>query len=144
MAVRDVRDDRGRDERDRDPAADHVRRPQAVPQEEPEEELAEEPRLRQADAARSNAAAGRLHAHPLRPLLRRFRLGRLARPLLEELFVHQPPTFLSSSRRSRSFLFTRFGTWMRTRASTSPLPEALSFGAPRPLIRSNLPSSEPA
>src|SRR4051794_14405285 len=33
---------------------------------------------------------------------------------------------------------------MRTRASTSPLPEPEIFGAPRPLMRSSLPSSEPA
>src|SRR5258706_2484707 len=54
--------------------------------------------------------------------------------------VHQPPTFFSSSSSSRSFLFIRFGTWMRTRASTSPLPEPSSFGAPRPLMRSSFPS----
>src|SRR5262249_59306934 len=58
--------------------------------------------------------------------------------------VHQPAPFCSSSRSSRSFLLTRLGTSMRTRASTSPLPEPLSLGAPRPLIRSSLPSSEPA
>src|SRR5262249_60221331 len=58
--------------------------------------------------------------------------------------VHQPTAFCSSSRSSRSFLFTPFGTWIRTRASTSPWPLPVSFGAPRPLIRSSLPSSEPA
>src|SRR5205807_4760004 len=58
--------------------------------------------------------------------------------------ARHPTPFCSSSRSSRSFLFTRFGTWMRTRASTSPLPESLRRGAPRPLIRSSLPSSEPA
>src|SRR4051812_22832174 len=58
--------------------------------------------------------------------------------------LHQPTAFCSSSRSSRSFLFTRFGTWIRRRASTSPLPEPESFGAPRPLIRRSLPSSEPA
>src|SRR4249920_2413836 len=58
--------------------------------------------------------------------------------------LHQPTPFCSSSRSSRSFLFTRFGTWIRRRASTSPLPLPLSFGAPRPLIRRSLPSSEPA
>src|SRR3954453_34748 len=58
--------------------------------------------------------------------------------------LHQPTAFCSSSRSSRSFLFTRFGTWIRRRASTSPLPEPDSFGAPRPLIRRSLPSSEPA
>ena len=36
------------------------------------------------------------------------------------LLISRPPC--SSSRSSRSFLFTRFGTSMRTRASTSPLP----------------------
>src|ERR1700751_499072 len=58
--------------------------------------------------------------------------------------LHQPTAFWSSSSSSRSFLFTRFGTWMRTRARTSPLPLPASFGAPRPLIRISFPSSEPA
>ena len=83
----------------------------------------------------------------LAPLLRRLRLGRLARALLEQLVVASPSARRSSAalRAARvSFLFTRFGTWMRTRASTSPLPEPLSRGAPRPLMRSSLPSSEPA
>ena len=57
---------------------------------------------------------------------------------------HQPFAFFSSSSSSRSFLFTRFGTSMRTRASTSPLPEPLSLGAPRPLMRISFPSSVPA
>src|SRR5205823_2693784 len=110
----------------------------------PTEELAEDARLREADASRSDAPACRLQAGAARALLSRLRLGRLARALLEKVVVHQPTPFCSSSRSSRSFLFTRFGTWMRTRARTSPLPEPLSFGAPRPLIRSSLPSSEPA
>src|SRR6478609_5472524 len=58
--------------------------------------------------------------------------------------IHQTTPFWSSSRSSRSFLFTRFGTWMRTRARTSPLPLPVSLGAPRPLIRISFPSSEPA
>src|SRR5207237_9216976 len=91
-----------------------------------------------------DTAAGRLHALAARALLRRQRLGSFTRSLLEQVLVHQPPTFFNSSRSSRSFLLTRFGTWMRTRASTSPLPEPFSFGAPRPLIRISLPSSEPA
>src|SRR5262249_40182441 len=58
--------------------------------------------------------------------------------------VHQPVVFRSSSRSSRSCLLTRFGTWIRRRARTSPLPEPLRRGAPRPLLRSSLPAPEPA
>src|SRR5438270_782847 len=141
----DARDDRGDDE-DPDPAADPQRRADAVPHEEPEEELAEDARLREADPARGDAAARGLQAHAPAALLGRLRFGRLARALVQEVvvFAHQPPTFLSCSSSSRSFLFMRFGTSMRTRASTSPLPEPFSLGAPLPLIRSSLPSSEPA
>src|SRR5262249_6755599 len=58
--------------------------------------------------------------------------------------VHQPVAFCSCSSSSRSRLLMRFGTWIRSRARTSPLPDPLSFGAPRPLIFRSLPSSEPA
>src|SRR4051794_39143244 len=57
--------------------------------------------------------------------------------------VHYAFTFWNSSSSSRLRLFSFFGTSMRTRATTSPLPPPFSFGAPRPLIRSSLPSSEP-
>src|SRR5207248_6318652 len=45
--------------------------------------------------------------------------------------------FWSSSIASRSRFVSFFGTEIRTRASTSPRPEPLSFGAPRPRIRSS-------
>src|SRR5215207_479176 len=57
--------------------------------------------------------------------------------------VHQL-TLRNSSSSWRCFLFNRFGTSSLSRASTSPLPPPESFGAPRPRMRSNLPSSEPA
>ena len=56
---------------------------------------------------------------------------------------HQPPAFCNSSSSSRCFLLTRFGTSIRTRTSTSPLPAPFSLGAPRPLMRRSLPSSVP-
>src|SRR5581483_754627 len=62
----------------------------------------------------------------------------VARPVVHQLVLP------SSSSSSRCFLLTFFGTVMRTRASTSPLPGPFSFGAPRPLMRSSLPSSVPA
>src|SRR5262249_1198870 len=61
----------------------------------------------------------------------------VARPVVD----HR--VFSSSSSSSRCFFETRFGTWMRMRASTSPWPEPLRRGAPRPLMRSSLPSSVP-
>src|SRR5919201_4828529 len=45
--------------------------------------------------------------------------------------------FWSSSIASRSRFVSFFGTEIRTRARTSPRPEPLSFGAPRPQIRSS-------
>src|SRR5215204_2477482 len=63
----------------------------------------------------------------------------VAGPLVEH---HR--TFPSSSRSSRSRLFTRVGTWMRTRASTSPLPPPFVRVAPRPRMRSSFPSVDPA
>src|SRR5215210_8082981 len=53
-------------------------------------------------------------------------------------------TFWSSSRASRSFFVSFFGTVTFRRASRSPRPPPFSFGAPRPLTFSNLPSCEPA
>src|SRR3954451_13856446 len=58
--------------------------------------------------------------------------------------VDHPATFWNSSSSSRPRLFSFFGTSIFTRASRSPLPPPFSFGAPRPLIFSSLPSSEPA
>src|SRR5262249_1877051 len=55
-----------------------------------------------------------------------------------------PATFWNSSSSSRLRLFSFFGTSIFTRASRSPLPPLFSFGAPRPLIFSSFPSSEPA
>src|SRR5947209_4505976 len=52
--------------------------------------------------------------------------------------------FCSSTSASRSAFVSFFGTSIRIRASTSPLPEPESFGAPRPRMRSSFPSSEPA
>src|SRR2546421_3567720 len=52
-------------------------------------------------------------------------------------------TFRSSSSASRSFFVSFFGTVRRSRASRSPLPEPLSFGAPWPRMRSSWPSCEP-
>src|SRR5947207_598229 len=137
---------RGGNEEEPDPAADEPRGADPVPEEQIDEELRKDAGLREPDSAGGDAAARRLQARPLAALLGRLRLGRVTRSLLEEVVVvrHQPPTFRSSSSSARSCLFMRFGTWMRTRASTSPLPPPGSFGAPRPLIRSSLPSSEPA
>src|SRR5262249_2422208 len=45
---------------------------------------------------------------------------------------------------SRSAFVSFFGTCTRSRASRSPRPLPFSFGAPRPLTRSSLPSLEPA
>src|SRR5437660_10053540 len=145
-AIQDRPTHDGGDQQDPDPAADAERGTDAVPHEQPEEDLAEDAGLGEADAAGGDATADRLQTCATRTLLGRQRLGRLVRPLLQQIVVarHQPTPFCSSSRSSRSFLLTRFGTWMRTRASTSPLPEPLRRGAPRPLIRSSLPSSEPA
>src|SRR5262249_19109068 len=125
-------------------AAEEIDRADAVPQEQVDEELPEQAELGQPDPAGGDPAPGRLHSRPLRALLGRLRLRRLARALLEQVVLHQVSTFFRSSRSPRPFLFPPFGTWMRTRASTSPLPDPFSFGAPRPLIRSSLPSSEPA
>src|SRR5215218_2261464 len=58
--------------------------------------------------------------------------------------VLHPATFWNSSSSSRPRLFSFFGTSIFTRASRSPLPPPFSFGAPRPLILSSFPSSEPA
>src|SRR5580765_3034323 len=55
-----------------------------------------------------------------------------------------PATFWNSSSNSRPRLLSFFGTSIFTRASRSPLPPPFSFGAPRPLIFSSLPSSDPA
>src|SRR5438105_2292054 len=110
--------DDGGDDEDPDPAADAQPGADAVPDEDPDQQLREDAGLREADSARSDAAAGGLQAELLASLLRRLRFGRLARALVEQIVVlrHQPLTFFSSSSSSRSFLFTRFGTSMRTRA----------------------------
>src|SRR4051794_33314329 len=75
------------DHRDRDPAAEAPRVLDAVPGEEPEEQLREAAELRRRDAAADDDAARGLHAQAMAALLRGLRLGRLARPLLQELIV---------------------------------------------------------
>src|SRR5919204_2973617 len=90
------------------------------------------------------------HARPRAPFLGRLRLRHATRIL--EVTAHEKSlsrgfsrdAFFSSSSASRSFFVSFFGTLTRTRASRSPLPEPLSFGAPRPRIRRSLPSCEPA
>src|SRR5688500_1565197 len=74
--------------------------------------------------------------HPQRLLVHADELGRdtdhVAGPV-----GHQRLTFRSSSSSSRSFFETFAGTVSFSRASRSPLPPPLSFGAPRPLTLSS-------
>src|SRR5437868_598263 len=89
-----VHDDRARNEsgneENPDPAADAARGADAVPEEDPEEELAEpadRADLRRNNAAARDRAAGCLEAELAALLLCRLRLGSLARALLEEVVV---------------------------------------------------------
>ena len=67
-----------------------------------------------------------------------------ARTALSRGLASRAPALVSLSSASRSAFVSFAGTLIRSRASRSPRPEPLSFGAPRPLTRRSLPSWEPA
>jgi hypothetical protein len=77
----------GGENRDRDPAPEPPEVVDAVPREEPEEELPEHADLCQRDSAGDDAARSRFHPKPGAALLGRLRLGRLVRSLLQEIVV---------------------------------------------------------